>query len=197
MAKRLFDLVCATLALLALAPLLLTVALWVRLDSPGPVIFRQTRVGRYGKLFSIYKFRTMHTGAEAASALLTVGADPRITGAGVWLRQSKADELPQLFNVLRGDMSLVGPRPEVPRYVAHYPAELRELALSMRPGMTDQASIAFRHESELLAQSANPERTYIEQILPVKLRYAADYARQHSLAGDLVIIAQTVRALLR
>ena len=166
MGKRLFDIACSATALLLLCPVLLAVALWVRMDSPGPVIFRQQRVGRGGRLFSIFKFRTMRVGAEAAGLPLTVGDDTRITQAGAWLRRSKVDELPQLVNVLWGDMSLVGPRPEVPRYVALYPADLRETVLSVRPGITDLASLAYRNESALLAHSADPERTYAEEILP-------------------------------
>ena len=196
MAKRLFDIAFALLALLLLGPLLLLVALWVRLDSPGPVFFRQQRVGRSGQLFDIYKFRTMQTGAEAMGPQITVGEDARITRAGVWLRRAKVDELPQFLNVLRGDMSVVGPRPEVPRYVAQYPADVRETVLSVRPGITDLASIEFRDESALLARSSDPERTYVEQILPAKLRHAQEYVRTRSLWLDLRIIARTVLAVL-
>lgn len=196
MGKRLFDIACAATALLLLSPALLAVALWVRLDSPGPVIFLQQRVGRGGRLFSIFKFRTMRAGAEAAGLPLTVGADPRITRAGAWLRRSKVDELPQLINVLWGDMSLVGPRPEVPRYVALYPADLRETVLSVRPGITDLASLAYRNESALLARSADPERTYAEEILPAKLRYASQYVHTHTLWLDLKILLQTAWTLL-
>lgn len=196
MSKRLFDIAFAALALLLLCPLLLAVALWVGLDSPGPVFFRQQRVGRGGQLFDIYKFRTMHIGAEAVGPQITVGQDTRITRTGTWLRRSKVDELPQFLNVLRGDMSVVGPRPEVPRYVAQYPADLRDAVLSVRPGITDLASIAFRNESDLLARSPDPERTYVEQILPVKLRYAQKYVRTHSLRLDLQIIAWTALAVM-
>jgi lipopolysaccharide/colanic/teichoic acid biosynthesis glycosyltransferase len=196
MSKRLFDVAFSLLALLLLSPLLLALALWVRLDSPGPVFFRQQRVGLGGRLFGIYKFRTMHTGAEAAGPQITVGRDVRITRAGAWLRRSKLDELPQFINVLRGDMSVVGPRPEVPRYVAHYPAELRAVVLGVRPGITDLASIAFRNESDLLAHSPDPERTYVEQVLPIKLRYAQQYVHTRSLWLDMRIIAWTVLALL-
>lgn len=196
MPKRLFDVVFAALALLLLGPVLLAVALWVLFDSPGPVFFRQQRVGRGGQLFGIYKFRTMRVGAEAAGPQITVGHDARITRAGAWLRRSKLDELPQFFNVLRGDMSVVGPRPEVPRYVALYPADVRDTVLSVRPGITDLASIAFRDESVLLANSPDPERTYTEQILPTKLRYAQHYVRQRSLWLDLRIIVWTVLAVL-
>ncbi len=195
MAKRLFDLLGAALALLLLAPLLLGVALWIRLDSPGPVFYRQERVGRHGVPFRIHKFRTMQAGA--AGLPLTVGADPRITRAGHFLRRTRLDELPQFIDVLLGRMSLVGPRPEVPRYVAHYPAALRERALAVRPGMTDPASLAFIDESKRLAAAADPEREYIEVILPAKLRCAADYAEHASLATDLRVLWQTLRALLR
>ena len=196
MSTRLFDIAFAALALLLLCPVLLAVALWVRLDSPGPVFFRQQRVGQGGQPFGIYKFRTMHTGAEAVGPQITVGQDVRITRAGTWLRRSKLDELPQFLNVLRGDMSVVGPRPEVPRYVAQYPAEMRQSVLSVRPGITDLASIAFRNESDLLARSPDPERTYVEQILPTKLRYAQQYVHTRSLWLDLQIIAWTVLAVL-
>lgn len=195
MPKRLFDLFLAALGLLLLAPVLLAVALWVVWDSPGPAFFRQQRVGRAGRLFRIVKFRTMHPRAEAAGPAITVGADARITRAGHWLRRTKIDELPQLFNVLLGHMSLVGPRPEVPHYVALYPESVRDLVLSVRPGITDRASIEFCDESTLLGQSSDPERTYVEQILPIKLRYAAEYARSHTLWSDLKIIVRTASAL--
>ncbi|MDQ1259417.1 MAG: sugar transferase [Giesbergeria sp.] len=196
MAKRLFDITLSLLALVLLCPLLLAVALWVRLDSPGPVLFRQQRVGRGGRLFGILKFRTMQVNAEAAGLQITVGQDPRITSAGRWLRRSKLDELPQLLNVLRGEMSMVGPRPEVPRYVALYPADQRATVLSVRPGITDLASLAFRDESTLLARSADPERTYVEEILPIKLRHACDYVVRRSLWLDLRILALTALVLL-
>lgn len=195
MAKRLFDLLASALGLLLLSPLMLAVALWIKLDSPGPVFFRQERVGRHGKPFRIHKFRSMRT--ENAGAQITVGADARITRAGRWIRAAKLDELPQLWDVLRGEMSLVGPRPEVPRYVALYPAAQREIVLSVRPGITDPASIAFRNESELLAQAADPEREYVEVILPAKLAHAVRYVQQQSLAGDVGLILRTLGAVLR
>ena len=197
MAKRLFDIAFALLALLLLGPLLLVVALWVRLDSPGPVFFRQQRVGRSGQLFDIYKFRTMQTGAEAMGPQITVGEDARITRAGVWLRRAKVDELPQFLNVLRGDMSVVGPRPEVPRYVAQYPADVRETVLSVRPGITDLASVQYRSESTLLAQSSNPEQTYVDTILPAKLALCRQYVRERSFWLDLRIIGMTLGILLK
>lgn len=196
MTKRLFDIALSALALLLLSPVLLGVALWVWLDSPGPALFVQQRVGLGGRLFGIYKFRSMHTGAETAGLPLTVGADTRITRAGAWLRSTKVDELPQLFNVLCGDMSLVGPRPEVPRYVACYPADLRATVLSVRPGITDLASLEFRNESALLAHSPDPESTYLEEILPTKLRYACQYVQTRTLWLDIKIIAQTAWTLL-
>ena len=196
MGKRLFDIACAATALALLAPLLLALALWVRLDSPGPVLFRQQRVGRDSRPFAILKFRTMQVNAEAAGLQITVGQDPRITRAGSWLRRSKLDELPQLLNVLRGDMSMVGPRPEVPRYVAHYPAALKDVVLSVRPGITDPASLRFRNEAAQLAAAADPEREYIEVILPAKLACAADYAARASLWTDLGVVLRTLRVLL-
>ena len=196
MSKRLFDWVMSSLGLLALGPLLILIALAVKLDSPGPVFFLQERGGRFGVPFRIHKFRTMRHDPAGSGLQITVGADRRITRVGQFLRGSKLDELPQLIDVWLGTMSLVGPRPEVPRYVAQYPAEMRQSVLSVRPGITDLASIAFRNESELLACSPDPERTYVEQILPTKLRYATQYVHTHSLWLDLQIIAWTVLAVL-
>lgn len=195
MAKRLFDIVCAGFGLLLLSPLLLAVAAWIKLDSHGPVMFRQERVGRFGRTFRIHKFRTMRVDAPALGPQITIGDDARITRSGRWLRASKVDELPQLWDVLRGAMSLVGPRPEVPRYVAMYPAELRELVLSVRPGITDPASLSFRNESELLARAEDPEREYVEVVMPMKLGLAADYVRNASLGGDIRLILATLGAI--
>jgi len=194
-AKRLFDLLGATLALLLLSPLLLVVAAAVKLDSRGPVFYRQERVGRHGVPFRIHKFRTMHHGAGGLP--LTVGADPRITRVGGFLRRTRIDELPQFIDVLLGRMSLVGPRPEVPLYVAHYPPGLRERVLAVRPGITDPASLAWIDEGSLLAGAADPEREYIEVILPAKLQRAAEYAERASLATDLAVLWRTLRLLLR
>ncbi|WP_343633350.1 sugar transferase [Roseateles sp.] len=192
MAKRLFDILCSGLGLLLLSPLLLAVAAWIKLDSRGPVMFRQERVGRHGRPFRIHKFRTMRVDAPKLGPQITIGDDARITRSGRWLRASKVDELPQLWDVLRGAMSLVGPRPEVPRYVALYPAALRELVLSVRPGITDPASLSFRNESELLAKAADPEREYVEVVMPMKLNLAADYVRNASLLGDIRLILATL-----
>ncbi len=197
MGKRLFDLLVASLALLTLSPLLVVLAVLVRLDSPGPVFFRQERVGRHGRPFRIHKFRTMVADAPARGLPLTVGEDRRVTRVGGWLRDRRLDELPQLIDVLAGDMSLVGPRPEVPRYVAHYPPGLRERALSVRPGITDPASLAFADEATLLAAAADPEREYIERILPRKLQQAADYADRATLWTDLGVLLRSVQLLLR
>ena len=191
--KRAFDIASALLGLALLAPLFLVVAAWIKLDSPGPVFFRQERIGRGGTPFRIHKFRTMRV--EAAGPALTVGADPRITRAGTFLRRTKIDELPQLIDVLRGDMSVVGPRPEVPRYVATYPPALRTKVLSVRPGITADASIEFRDESTLLAKAADPEREYVEVLMPAKLRAAERYVDEMSLGTDLRVIAATLRAL--
>jgi lipopolysaccharide/colanic/teichoic acid biosynthesis glycosyltransferase len=196
MGKRVFDLVLAGLGLVLLAPLMLAIALWIRLDSPGPVFYRQERVGRFGVPFRIHKFRTMTHDPRRDGPQITVGADGRITRAGAWLRRAKLDELPQLIDVLLGRMSLVGPRPEVPRYVAIYPAELRDKVLSVRPGITDLASIQFRNESALLARAADPEREYREVVMPAKLRLAAEYVDRATLATDLRVIGRTLKALL-
>jgi lipopolysaccharide/colanic/teichoic acid biosynthesis glycosyltransferase len=199
--KRSFDLLAAGAGLLVLAPLLLAVALWVRLDSRGPVLFRQVRIGRHGVPFEIYKFRTMADrpggGRRDAGPQLTAGQDPRVTRAGRFLRHYKLDELPQLLNVLEGTMSLVGPRPEVPRYVESYPPAVRNTVLSVRPGVTDLAAILYRDESAILGQAQDPERAYVDTILPVKLEYYQRYVRERSFWLDLGIIFRTLAAILR
>ena len=197
MAKRLFDLLLSSIGLLLLAPLLLLIALLIKLDSPGPVMFRQERVGRFGQPFRIHKFRTMRHEPAGQGLQITVGADRRITRVGGFLRASKLDELPQLLDVWLGDMSLVGPRPEVPRYVAHYPAELREKVLSVRPGITDIASIEYRDESTVLARAADPEHAYVNEVLPHKLALAARYVERSSLWLDVWLIGRTVWAIVR
>ena len=196
MFKRLFDVTSALLGLLVFGLPMLAVAAWIRLDSPGPVFFRQERVGRHGKVFRIHKFRTMTVDAEQRGPLLTVGADARVTRVGRVLRANRLDELPQFFDVLAGDMSLVGPRPDVPRYVDRWPPALRERVLSVRPGITDPASLKFRDEATLLAQAADPEREYMDVILPRKLALAADYADHASLWTDLAVIGRSVGVLL-
>lgn len=195
MAKRAFDLLVAALALALLWPVFIAIALWIKLDSPGPVLFRQQRVGRYGRPFVIHKFRTMVADAPARGPQITVGNDQRITRAGAFLRRSKLDELPQLVDVLVGHMSLVGPRPELPDYLARCPAELRDRVLAVRPGITDPVSLELADESELLARAADPEREYVEVLLPRKLQAAAAYAEHADLATDLRIIGRTLRML--
>jgi lipopolysaccharide/colanic/teichoic acid biosynthesis glycosyltransferase len=169
---------------------------WIRLDSPGPALFRQRRIGRHGVPFDIVKFRTMAERNDGGCPL-TVGQDPRITRAGRWLRRSKIDELPQLLNVLDGTMSLVGPRPEVPRYVDCYPPDVRRTVLSVAPGITDLAAILYKDESEILGRAHDPEQAYVQTILPVKLAYYQRYVRERSFWLDLRIIARTLAALVR
>lgn len=196
MAKRVFDLIAATAGLVLLAPLIALAALWVKLDSPGPALFRQERVGRGGQLFRIHKLRTMQVDAGTRGPGITAQHDARVTRAGQWLRRYRVDELPQLIDVLQGHMSLVGPRPELPRYVAHYPEALRERVLAVRPGITDPASLEFLDEAALIAGAADPERAYVEQILPLKLQRQAAYAQRATLASDLVVLVRTLRVLL-
>lgn len=197
MAKRIFDWLASTCGLLALAPVLVVLAVWIKLDSAGPVFFRQERVGRGGKLFRIHKFRTMVTDAERRGLQITVGADARVTRVGQWLRKYKLDELPQLLDVWLGHMSLVGPRPEVPRYVACYPADVRDVVLSVRPGITDRASIEFKDENEILGRAVDPHLAYVNEVLPIKLRYYVDYVAHRSFWSDVGIIVATIRALVR
>lgn len=196
MAKRAFDVLMAGLGLVLLTPLLLIITVAIKLDTHGPVLFRQERVGRHGKVFRIHKFRTMAHVPESDGPLITVGADPRITRVGALLRRAKLDELPQLIDVLSGRMSLVGPRPEVPKYVALYPPALRDKVLSVRPGITDPVSLRFIDENALLAHAADPEREYVEVVMPQKLAAAVAYAEQATLASDLCVIGQTLRTAL-
>lgn len=191
MLKRVFDVFFSLLGIILLAPIFLIVAIWIKLDSPGSVFFRQTRIGQFGREFSIYKFRTMVANAESLGKQITVANDRRITRSGQFLRKFKLDELPQLFNVLRGDMSLVGPRPEVPRYVELYTPEQRQV-LKVRPGITDVASIEFRNENDLLANALNFEEAYIQEIMPKKLELNLQYIERASLGFDFLIILQTL-----
>lgn len=197
MVKRLFDLLASFFGLLLLSPLFLAIALLIKLDSIGPVFFRQERVGRNGKVFRIHKFRTMVIDAEKKGMQITVGADARVTRVGHILRKYKLDELPQLLDVLMGDMSIVGPRPEVPRYVAYYPIDVRAVVFSVKPGITDRASIEFKDENEILDRAIDPQRAYVEEILPIKLRYYVEYVNTRSFWGDLNLIFKTFKALIR
>lgn len=195
--KRLLDLVLVIPGLLLLSPLLAVVSLRIKLSSPGPILFRQARIGRHGRAFYIYKFRTMVTDKTDHGPKVTASDDPRITPFGRALRQSKLDELPQLLNVLRGDMSLVGPRPQVPRFVAHFSDTQRQVIFSVRPGLTDLATLRYRNEENLLAKCVDPEQLYIQHILPDKLRLNINYVRQQSLIGDLRILLRTMICLLQ
>lgn len=195
--KRLFDFVVSLLGLIVLSPLFLVIAVAIKRDSPGPVFFRQVRVGKDGQTFRIHKFRSMTVSTAGNSKEITVGGDARITRTGAWIRHWKLDELPQLIDVLAGSMSVVGPRPEVPRYVALYPDAQRRVVLSVKPGITDLASIQFRHENELLARASDPEQAYREQILPEKLRLQSEYVRTRSFIGDMKILVATFAAIFR
>ena len=195
MSKRLFDIVASVLGIIVLSPMFLAIALWIKLDSRGPVFFRQQRVGKDGELFDIIKFRSMSD--DDHDALLTLGHDRRITKAGKFLRRHKLDEFPQLVNVVAGTMSLVGPRPEVPRYVDCYPPDVREVVLSVRPGITDWASIYYKEENSLLNRATNPEQAYLDTILPAKLKYNLRYVNERSFWNDIQIIFTTLGALLR
>lgn len=191
-AKRALDVTGSAIGLLLLSPLFAVIAICIRLDDPGPVFFCQQRVGRGGRLFRIYKFRSMVTDAERAGAALTIHADPRITRVGAFLRRTKIDELPQLINVLLGDMSMVGPRPEVPEFVRFYTPGERQTLLSMRPGITDYASILFRDESSLLDGICNPIEVYRREIMPAKFAQYERYSREISMLNDLRIIVATI-----
>jgi len=189
--KRGFDVLASLAGLVLLSPVLAVVALAIKLTSPGPVFFRQERVGRGFRRFEILKFRTMVPDAPKLGGQLTAGEDPRITRVGRLLRKIKLDELPQLINVLKGDMSFVGPRPEVPRYVEIFRDDYREL-LTVRPGITDLASLKYRDESEVLGRSSDPETTYVEQVLPEKIALGKQYLRRSSLWFDVGLIFKTL-----
>lgn len=191
MVRRAFDATAAALGLVALSPLFAGISVAIRIDSPGPVFFRQERVGRFGRTFRVYKFRTMREDAAGGGRQLTVGGDPRITRVGSFLRRYKLDEFPQLLNVLAGDMALVGPRPEVPRYVAHY-SERQRRVLQVRPGVTDPASIEYRDENDRLAEADDPERTYLEEVMPTKLEMNLSYLQDRTLASDVGVILRTL-----
>lgn len=195
MTKRAFDIVVSATVLLLLLPVFVLLALAVVLGSPGGAFFRQTRVGKEGRTFQLLKFRSMRPGSEAQGQITIGGRDPRITGVGHFLRKSKLDELPQLLNVLLGDMSIVGPRPEVPKYVALYTPEQRRV-LSVRPGITSLASIAYINENEVLGRSADPERTYVEEVMPAKLSSDMDYVDKAGMMFDFGVIVRTITRLM-
>ncbi len=196
MIKRLFDFLFSTVGLLILSPFFLLVALWIKLDSQGPVFYRQERIGLNSVPFLLFKFRTMHTGADRGNAITVGHRDPRITRAGYYLRKFKLDELPQLINVLSGTMSLVGPRPELKKFVDLYTPEQLQV-LTIKPGITDYASIEFRNENELLAGKPNPIDFYIREIMPVKLGLNTEYIQSRSFWSDLVIIFRTLVSIFK
>ena len=195
MLKRAIDVIGAAVGLAVLAPVWVVLAAWIKFDSPGPVLFRQERMGKGFRPFRILKFRTMVADAPARGGAITFGADPRITRAGRFLRAMKLDELPQLINVLVGDMSFVGPRPEVSRYVEMFHADYEEV-LRVRPGLTDLASIKYRDEATLLGGADDPEKEYTTRVLPEKIRLAKEYVRRSSLPLDLLLVAKTLLIVL-
>ena len=193
--KRLFDIVASSLGLIALSPLFLVLALWIKADSRGPVFYRQTRVGKDNRDFRLYKFRSMRPDADKGSLITIGGRDPRETRSGYYIRKYKLDEFPQLINVLKGDMSLVGPRPEVRKYVDMYTPQQMKV-LSVRPGITSLASIRYRNENEILAAADDPDRCYIEQVMPDKLRIDLEYVGNASLANDIRLILSTFKEII-
>lgn len=196
-AKRLFDILLVVPSLLLLLPIFLIIGIIIKRDSQGPVVFKQKRVGLHGKHFNVLKFRTMVVDAESKGAKVTIGGDARITKVGHFLRKYKLDELPQLINVLKGEMSLVGPRPEVPEYVNFYSTEEEKVVLSVPPGITDRASIEFRNENELLSGSSDPVQTYRDKVLPIKLNYYMQYVQERTLWGDFLLIGLTLVAIIK
>lgn len=189
--KRLFDIVCSSFGLVILSPLFIFLSLWVGLSSRGGVFYKQQRVGLNGRDFTLYKFRSMVTGSDKKGLLTVGGKDSRITKAGYFIRKYKLDELPQLFNVLKGDMSFVGPRPEVRKYVDMYSEEQRRV-LSVRPGITDIASMKYRNENDLLAKAENPEQYYIDVIMPDKLALNLNYIDTRNFFRDIKLIFRTI-----
>ena len=195
MLKRIFDSISSLFGLILLSPFMLIIAILIKLDSKGPIFFKQVRVTKNGREFKIFKYRTMRVGSDKFSQI-TVGKDSRITKVGDFLRKYKLDEIPQLINVLIGDMSLVGPRPEVPKYVALYTEEQREI-LKVRAGITDYASIEFSNENDILANEADPEKAYIEKIMPRKIELNKKYLSEISVMTDIKIILLTIKKILK
>lgn len=194
--KRLFDILASGLGLVVLGPLFLLLAIWIKLDSSGPVFYRQVRVGRFNRDFRIYKFRSMKVGSDKGSQVTIGDRDPRITRSGYFIRKYKLDELPQLINVFIGDMSLVGPRPEVRHYVNYWtPEQMR--ALDVRPGITDPASIKFRNENELMEHASDPEKYYIEVVMQEKLHLYLEYVDNYSFWSDIVLIFKTFWIIIK
>lgn len=193
--KRIFDVVASGIGLLVLSPLFLVLAIWIKLDSRGPVFYRQVRVGRYNKDFQMFKFRSMKEGSDKGSLVTIGGRDSRVTHSGYYIRKLKFDEFPQLINVFIGDMSLVGPRPEVRHYVDYWtPEQMR--VLDVRPGITDPASILFRNENEILGDVEDPESYYINVVMQEKLKLYLEYVQSHSFCGDIALIFKTFWVIL-
>ena len=195
MLKRIFDIISSLFGLILLSPFIIIIAILIKLDSKGPIFFKQVRVTKNGREFKIFKYRTMKIGSDKYSQI-TVGKDSRITKVGDFLRKYKLDEIPQLINVLLGDMSLVGPRPEVPKYVALYTEEQREI-LKVRAGITDYASIEFSNENDILANEVDPEKAYIEKIMPKKIELNKKYLSEISVITDVKIILLTIKKILK
>lgn len=194
--KRIFDVTASGLGLLLLSPLFLIMAIWIKADSPGPVFYKQTRVGRGNRDFRLFKFRSMKVGSDKKGLITVGGHDPRVTRSGYYIRKYKLDELPQLINVFKGDMSLVGPRPEVRKYVDLYTPEQLHV-LDVRPGITDLASIRYRNENELLEQAGDPEQYYREVVMQDKLRINSEYIADRSFFKDIKIIFLTFKAIVK
>jgi lipopolysaccharide/colanic/teichoic acid biosynthesis glycosyltransferase len=197
MVKRLFDLFFSLFGILFLSPVLLFIAIWIKIDSQGPVLFIQTRVGLNGVSIGVFKYRTMVADAESKGLKITVGKDPRITKCGHFLRKYKLDELAQLLNVVNGTMSFVGPRPEVKEYIDFYPDGIKETILSVRPGITDFASIEFKDENDLLENAPDPHKAYIEEILPIKQKYYIQYVKEQSILLDIKLIFKTIITIIK
>ena len=194
--KRLFDVIASGLGLIVLSPLFLVLAIWIKMDSQGPVFYRQVRVGYKNKDFRIFKFRSMRVGSDKGSLVTIGGHDPRVTKSGYFIRKFKFDELPQLINVFLGDMSLVGPRPEVRHYVDYWTPEQMHV-LDVRPGITDPASIKFRNENELMEQAEDPEKYYIEVIMQEKIKLYLEYVEKHSFLYDIGLIFKTFWVIVK
>lgn len=193
--KRLFDIVSSSIGLIFLSPIFLFLAIWIKADSKGAVFYKQTRVGKNGKDFKIFKFRSMRQGSDKEGLITVGGRDARITKSGYYIRKYKLDEFPQLINVLRGDMSIVGPRPEVRKYVNLYTKEQLRV-LSVKPGITDIASIKYRNENELLEKAGNPDKMYVEVIMPDKLKYNLEYIDKKSFIFDIKLIFDTFKEII-
>ena len=193
--KRLFDILASVIGLIIISPVFLVLGIWIKLDSKGPVFYKQVRVGRGNRDFFLYKFRSMRVGADKAGLITVGGRDPRVTRSGYYIRKYKLDEFPQLINVLKGDMSLVGPRPEVRKYVEMYTPEQMHV-LDVRPGITDLASIRYRNENELLEKAEDPDKYYVEVIMQDKLRINLEYVKEHSFIYDIKLIFGTFWAII-